>query len=486
MPELRHNEINEHLRKEAGKGKLPAAYIIFGEEMLCKQVFAAVLEDLLPESERILKHEPFDGGEASLFDVLERVNTYSLMSAAKVVSLQHARLFDASQDPAQFAEKAAEAWDQKNPKKAAALFMRFLAAAGIPLEDAAGEDYAAVTEVLRKGVSGAERIAELADHCRLNGMKVPVVRDEGTAFLRALEKGFPQGHYLLVTTDVMDRRKKIYKELKKVAVLVNCTVPKGDRQADRVEQQKVLADSIRRNLAEAGKTLDGDAFRQMIDLIGFDLRTFVNSVDKLIAFVGERGRITSADVHALLRRTKKDPIYEISNAVADRRTGRVLNLVDDLLEEKNSHPLMVLAMLVNQIRRLLLVKGFLQETGGGWRNGMSFNQFKTEVFPVVRSRDEELLALLSGWQEELSAKTGDGGGRRRKKPKSGATIIRGGGSPYPVYQLFVKAQKFSTRELRRALADLAEVDIRMKSGGGNPRMLLEKAVINVLAGEEGR
>jgi DNA polymerase-3 subunit delta len=313
-------------------------------------------------------------------------------------------------------------------------------------------------------------------------MKVRPVRDEGAAFMRALEKGFPQGHYLLITADVMDRRKKIYKELKKVAVLVNCTVSKGDRQADRSEQQKVLSDSIRKNLAEAGKTLDGDAFRQMIDLIGFDLRTFVNSVDKLIAYTGERARITRADVHALLRRTKKDPIYEISNAVADRRTEKVLVLIDDLLSEKNSHPLMILAMLINQVRRLLLVKAFLLEEKNGWRNGMSFNQFKTAVFPLVRSRDEKILAQLTAWQADFFSGEATSG-RRRKKVKSNTTLVRGSGSPYPVYQLFLRAAKFSMEELRHAVVYLAEVDMRMKSSGGDPRMLLEKAVIDVLAGE---
>ncbi len=484
MPEFGHNELSDQLSRivgRSGTGELPAAYIIFGEEMLCKQMFSRILDTLLPEPDRMLKHEPFDGADSSLFDVLERVNTYSLMSTAKVVSLKDARLFDASQDPKRFAAEAAAAFDQQKMKKAAGQFLRFLAASGIPLEDARSDDYAAETKPLRDGRDDSGRIVELVDYCKTNDMKVKPVRDEGAVFLKALKKGFPKGHYLLITTDVMDRRKKIYKELKEVSVVVNCAVPRGDRQADRSEQEKVIGRSIRPALDQSGKTLDGAAFRLMFELIGFDLRTFVSSVEKLISYSGKKERIGVSDVRALLQKTRQDPIYALSNAVAERRADRALFFIDSLLAEKGNHPLMILAVLVNQVRKLLLVKGFLEsEDGRSWHTGISFDRFKTDVFPAVKGHDEKLQKMLSVWQEGIHLPEGKTGGRS-KKVATDVGLVRGSGSPYPVYQQFIRAANYSRRELRAALAHLAEVDYMMKSSSRNPRILLERAVISILS-----
>ena len=44
-------------------------------------------------------------------------------------------------------------------------------------------------------------------------------------------------------------------------------------------------------------------------MTGFDLRTFINNLEKLIAYTGERKNITKDDVKSVLERTRIDPIY---------------------------------------------------------------------------------------------------------------------------------------------------------------------------------
>ncbi|NIV97852.1 DNA polymerase III subunit delta, partial [Candidatus Saccharibacteria bacterium] len=68
--------------------------------------------------------------------------------------------------------------------------------------------------------------------------------------------------------------------------------------------------------------MDKRAYRTIYEMTGFDIGTFSDNIEKLISYVGDRKRITVEDVAFVLKRTKKDPIYELTNAIADRDVDR--------------------------------------------------------------------------------------------------------------------------------------------------------------------
>jgi DNA polymerase-3 subunit delta len=90
-------------------------------------------------------------------------------------------------------------------------------------------------------------------------------------------------------------------------------------------------------LAQAGKRMANDARQRLMQWTGFDLRTLSGNLEKLISFAGDRKTITDADVTAVLQRTRKDPIFEFTNAVADRDLSAALFFMKSLLED-GMHP----------------------------------------------------------------------------------------------------------------------------------------------------
>ena len=90
--------------------------------------------------------------------------------------------------------------------------------------------------------------------------------------------------------------------------------------------------------------------------MGCFLAQFVEKIDgdRNVELVGDRREITIADVESVLQRTKKDPIYEFTNALADRKPDPALFFLDSLLSS-GIHPLQVFTALINQVRKLLLV-----------------------------------------------------------------------------------------------------------------------------------
>ena len=151
-----------------------------------------------------------------------------------------------------------------------------------------------------------------------------------------------------------------------------------------------MQERLQTKLASHKKKMDKIAREALFERVGFDLRTLSNSLDKLIHYVGERSAIQTTDVQAVLERTRQDPIYTLTNAVADRSVHDALFYLNSLLSE-GLHPLQILAGIVNQTRKLLIAKDSLER--------LPANQFQpgNALQPVLHDR----LAPDSGRRQDV-------------------------------------------------------------------------------------
>lgn len=483
MAEIPCKGLEAHLAEAAKKG-FPPVYLLHGEEVLYKTALDAVVRALLPEGRKSLQYEPVT--DDNVYTALELVNTFSLMPGTKVVVLPDSRIFYAKQEEGALLGKARDAFDDKNSKKAARLFLSLLGLQGLTLEDVADADKRADR---LKGdadlLADSGWLDDIIDHCRDKGLSPAAPKDQGQDLQTAIEKGFPEGHHLIVTTDMIDRRRTLYKAMAEIGTVVDCSVPKGSRKADKEAQDAILRDRARTILAPTGKRLEPAAHAAMVQRTGFDVRTFTAGLEKLIQFVGDRDRITPADVDEVLKRTRQDPIYELTGALADRNIDAGLFLVDSLLTA-GLFPLQILAALVNQVRKLLVMRDFLESPhGSAWKKGIPYNAFQSAVIPAIKAYDAELTATLADWETQIAPGTDKKGKAAAKAPSSDLLILKNQKSPYPVYLLLQRAERFTTGELLAGLERLADADRRLKSSGGNPKIILETALIGIIRGPAG-
>ncbi len=475
MPTVAHNSLAEYLNS-APAADWPAVTLICGEEMLCKKAVETVLDVLMPKAERTLGLERFDGGEDTIGGVLSSMNTYALLSGTKIVVLQDARLFYSAKARQGLREKMVLAAQSGDMKKASRPFLNLMALTGLAFEDLTAP---ALRNKVVDDVDGepASWFSQLMDYCRENGLRIPDKHDDADLLKTAMEKGFPDGHRLVIVTDIVDRRKALYKTIDETGLVVNCTVPKGVTRADRMAQDAVIQTAMDDALAQAAKRMAKDARQRMMQWTGFDLRTLSGNLEKLISFVGDRKTITDTDVTAVLQRTRKDPIFEFTNAVADRDLSAILFFMKSLLGD-GMHPLQLLAAVANQIRRLLLAKDFIErDRGRSWSAHMSFPQFKGGAFKAVLADDGAFAALTESWNSILNPSAE--GKKRKKAASSDLVLAKNPKSPFPVYQTLKKADNFSLEELTSAMVHLSRIDLRMKSTGQDPRMLLETILISL-------
>ena len=483
MPELDYKNLTQHLNT-LEKKELAPVYLFWGEEFLYKTALEEFLDMIFTASERRLNYDSVEYNIHNIHDIIEQINTYSLLSGPKVVALKDSKIFYSSLDIAAFIEKARAAYDVNDIKKASRYILNLISKLKLTYDDLADKADRKVRLKYDSGVFADDTwLEKIIEYCMDNRLMIPPGMDNADLLQRAIENGFPGGNHLVITTDMVDKRRTLYKCILKVGTVVNCSVPKGDRRADKTAQRAVLNDQLRGFLTRAGKTIKKGASDCLVEMTGFNLRTFTSNLEKLISYVGDRTEISIDDVETVLDRTKKDPLYELTNSVAERNILDAIFFLDSLLSD-NFHPLQILAAITNQVRKLLVIRDFMESPHGtSWQGPQTnYQRFRDTVMPAMQLYDREILKRLDDWDKMTVAAESDEAGKpskRKDKTKTDLGIVKNPQNPYPVFQMAQRAQGFDPRELQAAVETLCDADLQMKSTAKNPRLILEKVIFTI-------
>jgi DNA polymerase-3 subunit delta len=441
------------LLAEIKKGRAAPVYLLYGDEFLYKSAFKALLDAVVPPNEQTLNYEPLDGATVDMHETVERLNTFGLFPGAKVIAVHGTNVFYSRVTVAELLGRSREAFVKQDLKESARYFVQMLSSAGLSLDDIGEVDR---SRLLRKALRDDLQVAKVEsgpwldavfDYCLGEQITIRTHTDDADVLTEAIIAGFPETNHLVLTAEFVDKRRKLFKTIKTTGVVIDCSVPKGDRAADKRQQKEILRALMRQALRKAGKTMAPSGFEALYEKTGLGIRNFTNELEKLITFVGDRTEILADDIKEASKRTRQDPIYELSNAVGERNTGKALFFVDSLLKA-NIFPLQILAATINQVRKLVLASDFIRTVyGGGWNADMTYGSFQKKVLPELNDRGSELLTSKA--------------------------------HPYVLYKTFVQCDNYTFEELACALGILLDADIRLKTGGHHAKVVLEHAIMRI-------
>lgn len=197
------------------------------------------------------------------------------------------------------------------------------------------------------------------------------------------------------------------------------------------QSQGQLVDWITRRFAAAGKSADTDAVQRLIFISGDLMSRLIPEIEKVAAYAkGER--VTVDDVEAVANHIPEAVVFSLSDHIAARRYESAAQTLAELLADKNNEPIMLLALLGAQMRKLYAAR-LAQEGGLGMKYIMDTCNIKYEFL---------------------------------------------------VKNLAVSARGFTLPQLRRAVELCAEADYMMKSSSQDDDELLKEVVMRIASGEE--
>jgi len=160
-----------------------------------------------------------------------------------------------------------------------------------------------------------------------------------------------------------------------------------------------------------GVTLEPNAADLLGRLVGPNLRSLNNEIEKLALYVNEQRPIKKADVELLVPYTEEAERFGMSNAIGRRDARRAYDQLRKELDE-GKNPMAILGSIAAQVRALIEVKD-MAERGlqaaeiaqtKGWRSDYAAQARLKEAANFSMTRLEQILEMLL--ELDLAIKTG--------------------------------------------------------------------------------
>lgn len=417
-------------------GEAPSVVLITGDvEFFVGEAAAKAAASLAGEDAEVLRFEDEAPAEAVSDALLNR----SLFSARRVVQFDVSRLLG-TETPAKLVDEAVAAWEMGTPAKRREAFRRARALisaldlpAGAPAEELA-EDAARKTRRKPQQDALLSILRELPEEKGGPGVLKDAIR-----FL--LERG-NDGTVALLTATAPPAGVDLVEEIGKKGLVLAASVGEDPGPA--------LTRLARALAKEREVSLEPEAIDRLLFQTDSDPELFTTELQKLLQWAGPGGRLRAADVRENVEDDSSEDVYAFYDAIGRRQAGDALGRLERLfsgravragdrdVDTEEYWPVRFLGMFSEEVRRMLLVRARMEESGVGPDASMSFNTFKARVLPRLTEPEAPF-------------------GRSPFQNKQGQV------SPFLWYKAASRAARYSTPELARALARAADVDVRLKS-----------------------
>lgn len=151
-------------------------------------------------------------------------------------------------------------------------------------------------------------------------------------------------YFLFVDAEV-DKRSKLYKAVS----AKGCAVEFG------IQDETTLKRWILGMVKKENKKISEAALNYLLEMTGTDMENIRRETEKLFSYCLDKEAITERDIEQICTRRISSHIFDMINAIADRRQKKALELYYELLALKEP-PMRILVLITRQFSLLLQVK----------------------------------------------------------------------------------------------------------------------------------
>jgi len=220
---------------------------------------------------------------------------------------------------------------------------------------------------------------------------------------------------LIFVCDDLDKRKKLAKKLMSGAAFEFTCLNNAE-----------LSAWARARLRELKSEIDPPVLNRIIELVGSDVRSISNELNKLSTAALPSGKITAQLVEELVGRSRELMNWELTDQMIARNQPRALQTLKHLLDD-GAPPVMLIGLIASTYRRMALAQALLSQ-------GVTPREMFRQV-PMPPFKQSSFLGMLD---------------------------------------------RIDGRKLSRQIARIAEADLGIKTSKASPRMQVEMLVCELM------
>lgn len=429
------------------EGKAPRVLLIGGNsEYLSERAFHDV-RDAIVERNPGISVETYEPG-TELAAILDSYRTMSLFGGSRLLIVPEVNAFVSAKEIASLYDKAVSDWktaktDRKRSSSAAKL-LHVLGVAGADLE----MKDRAIADAL--GVALDATLTDMLAFCRTTGKKAGRGEDDAALLMEAIGRGGAAGTLLLMRTGEIPRDSATVDLIdRNGAVIVADLTREGFVSA--------LEQAVGAISSEGNVKFDANALVRLRQRLGIDrvladkfskdipdMRTALSEVERLVTLAGAGARVTADMVEREVSAVEGGARYEFGSLFSEGKILEAVAKLRDLVAQgRRDDPKMPVDMhygrflfpLADEVRQMIGIHSWARAQNVNLRQSMPYNRFKDTVAD-----------RLGDYLKQY--------GLVRQRPH-----------PFPLHKKWEAARSTSEAELFRALAAIADLEVKRKSGG---------------------
>lgn len=429
------------------KGKTPRVLLVGGSsDFLSERAFHEI-RDAIVAKEPSISLETYEPG-TELASILDSYRTGSLFGGSRLLIVPEVNAFVSAKEIESLYEKAVADWrtaktDRKRGTSAAKLLhVLGLAGADLDMTDRAISD--------SLGVALDDTLTDILGFCRATGKKAGRGEDDAALLMESITRGGATGAILLMRTGEVPRDSATIELIDRSGAVVVADLTREGFVA-------ALEQAIASIASEASVTFDANAVVRLRQRLGIEriladkfskevppLRLVVSEAERLATLVGSGGRVTADLVDREIAAVEGGARYELGSLFTEGKILEAVAKLRDLVAQarredpKGSaeiHYGRYLFAIPEELRQMIGIHSWARAQNVNLRASMNYNRFK----------------------DTIADKLGDylkAHGLVRQRPH-----------PFPLLKKFEAARTYSEADLFRALAEVADLEIKRKSGG---------------------
>ena len=257
----------------------------------------------------------------------------------------------------------------------------------------------------------------------LGGIKLVIVRNlhdaipqdkEAQGLIDYAENPIPEA-CLVVTSNKVDRKRKLFKILTGLKTAIACEAPKENE----------LINWLRKRAEESNYSLSSNAARVLINRVGARPGILAKELEKTLLYAGANKSISEKDVAEVVGESKTENVFALTEALKTKNPETALRLLNNQINH-GEEPIKILGTIAWQFRMIWEVKHY-----------------------------------------------------QKKNLPSGQIAKIMGANPYVVDKALQHTGRFSTKQLRTGYLELAKADRSLKSTSQDPLAVMQTLVLNL-------
>lgn len=429
------------------KGATPRVLLIGGSsDFLSEQAFHEIRDAIVAKNPSI-NVEAYEPG-TELASILDSYRTMSLFGGARLLIVSEVNAFVSAKEVASLYDKAVADWKSaKTDRKRASSAAKLLHVLGI-----AGADFdmtdRQVADAL--GVALDAALTDMLAFCRATGKKAGRGEDDAALLMEAIARGGAPGTILLMRTGEVPRDSSTVDLIDKNGAVVVADLTREGYGA-------ALETAVASIASDANVKFESSALARLRQRLGIDrvladkfskdvpeIRGPLSEVERLVTLAGTGGRVTAEMVDREITAIEGGARYELGSLFTEGKILDAISKLRDLVAQgRREDAKMPIDMhygrfifpLAEEVRQMIGIHSWARANNVNLRASMNYNRFK-----------DTIADRLGDYLKQY--------GLARQRPH-----------PFPLLKKWEAARNASEADLFAALAVLADLEIKRKSGG---------------------